>query len=62
MATHSSILLPGNFDGERSLEDYTLWGCKESDTTEGVSSQACLHKNHYLFVHKLLCITIQIPS
>ena len=37
MATHSSILLPGNFHGERSLEDYTLWGCKESDTTEGLS-------------------------
>ena len=62
MATHSSILLPGNFHGQRSLEDYTLWGCKESDTTEGICIQACLHKDGYLFVHKLLCITIQTPS
>ena len=26
--------LPGEFHGERSLAGYSLWGCKESDTTE----------------------------
>ena len=29
MATHSSILA-GEFHGQRSLEDYSLQGCKES--------------------------------
>ena len=33
MATHSRIL-PGEFNGWRSLTGYSLWGCKESDTTE----------------------------
>ena len=32
MATHSSIL-PGKSQGQRSLEGYSLWGRKESDTT-----------------------------
>ena len=33
MATHSSIL-PGESHGQRSLEGYSPWGCKESDTNE----------------------------
>ena len=33
MATHSSIL-PGKSHGQRSLEDYSAWDCKESDMTE----------------------------
>ena len=33
MATHSSIL-PGESHRQRSLEGYSPWGCKESDTTE----------------------------
>ena len=33
MATHSSIL-PGKFHGQRSLAGYSLWGCKELDTTK----------------------------
>ena len=39
MATHSSIL-PGKSHGQRSLEGYSPWGCKESDTTE-VTYHAC---------------------
>ena len=35
MATHS-VLLPGKFHGLRSLVGYSPWGCKESDTTEGL--------------------------
>ena len=27
-------LLPGKSHGQRSLVGYSLWGCKESDTTE----------------------------
>ena len=33
MAVHSSIL-PGKSHGQRILEGYSPWGCKESDTTE----------------------------
>ena len=33
MATHSSILA-GKSHGQRSLVGYSLWGHKESDTTE----------------------------
>ena len=32
-ATHSSIL-PGKSHGQRSLVDYSPWGCQELDTTE----------------------------
>ena len=28
------VSLPGNFHGQRSLEGYSPWGCKESDMTE----------------------------
>ena len=33
MVTHSSILL-GESHGQRSLVDYSPWGCKELDTAE----------------------------
>ena len=33
MATHFSILA-GESHGQRSLAGHSLWGCKESDTTE----------------------------
>ena len=28
------IFLPGELHGQRSLAGYSLWGCKELDTTE----------------------------
>ena len=28
------VFLPGEFQGQKSLVDYSPWGCKESDTTE----------------------------
>ena len=28
------VFLPAEFHGQRSLVDYSPWGCKESDTTE----------------------------
>ena len=37
MATH----LPGKTSGQKSLLGYSLWGCKHSDTTEGVSMHTC---------------------
>ena len=38
-ATHSRIL--GKSNGQRSLVGYRPWGCKELDTTEGLSMHAC---------------------
>ena len=35
MATQlTPVFFPGEFHGQRSLMDYSLWGPKESDTTE----------------------------
>ena len=34
MAMHSSIFLPGEFHGPKSLVGYSPWGRKELDTTE----------------------------
>ena len=28
------VFMPGKFHRQRNLPDYSLWGCKESDTTE----------------------------
>ena len=33
----TSVFLPGEFHGERSLAGDSPWGCKESDTTEKLS-------------------------
>ena len=40
MSTHSSILA-GESHGQRSLEGYSPWGCKELDMTERLSTRAC---------------------
>ena len=32
---NTPVFLPGEFHGERSLEGYSPWSCKETDTTEG---------------------------
>ena len=39
MATHSSILAPGNPHGQRSLVGPSPWDHKELDTTERLSTQ-----------------------
>ena len=36
------VFLPGKSHGQRSLVGYSLWGCKESDTTE----HACTHHHN----------------
>ena len=33
MAT-TAVFLPGEFHGQRSLDGYSSWGCKELDMTE----------------------------
>ena len=35
------VFLPGKSHGQRSLEGYSLWGCKESDATEWLSIHSC---------------------
>ena len=37
MTTHP-VFLSGEFHGQRSLEGYGPWGCKESNTTERLST------------------------
>ena len=34
MATHYSVLVPGESHGPRSLAGHSSWDCKESDMTE----------------------------
>ena len=54
------IFLPGKFHGQRSLEGYSSWGNKESDTTEQLtfSFLDCKARNDhvYIFQRKLLKI------
>ena len=40
-AAHSSTLAWRESHGQRSLVGYSPWGRKESDTTEGLSTQPC---------------------
>ena len=39
------VFLPGEFHGQRSLVGYSPWGCKESDTTELLSTHCIFHYN-----------------
>ena len=59
MATHP-VFLPGESHGWRSLTDFSLWGCKELDTTERLSmhilyyqSLLILIKNCYYYYYSL---------
>jgi len=42
------VFFPGESHGQRSLEGYSPWGCKESDTTE--HSQMILY-----FRYRIVC-------
>ena len=33
----TTVILPGEFHGQRSLAGYNSWGCKESGVTEQLS-------------------------
>ena len=39
----TSVFLPGKSHGQRSLTGYSLWGCKESDTTEWLYTHTHTH-------------------
>ena len=55
------VFLPGEFHGQKSLEGYSPWGHKESDTTEQLTqsqSQRCTFNNSFsecTFTAYLLC-------
>ena len=62
------VFLPGKFCGQRSLEGYSPWGCKELDTTEHARTHImrCIHhysviKNSFT-VLKILCVPPIHPS
>ena len=40
------VFLPGESHGQRGLEGYSLWICKELDTTERLTSTWCLCGSH----------------
>ena len=46
------VFLPGEFHRERNLAGYSLWGCKESDTTEQLILNT-LFLTHGLSLHIL---------
>ena len=39
----NTVFLPGKSHGQRSLVGYSPWGHKESDTTECLSTHACMN-------------------
>ena len=44
----AALFLPGESHGQRSLAGYSPWGCKESDTTERLSTHAYPFTEHLL--------------
>ena len=57
MAT-TPVFLPGEPHGQRSLEDFSLWGRKESDTTK---HSTLLEKRQHAFNTFILLSTVIIP-
>ena len=54
------VFLPGEFHGQRSLEGYSLWGHKESDTTEWLST-AYRNEASYLLGYPSCILTSPAP-
>ena len=52
------IFLPGKSHEQRSLMSYSPWGCKESDTTEGLS----IHTQHLLSALSTLITLLYLSS
>ena len=44
------VFLPGESHGQRSLVGYSLWSCKESDTTEQLNNITLFGLRRFLFV------------
>ena len=62
MATHSSVL-PGKSHGQRSLEGFSPWGHKESDTTEVTEhTQAVYTPDNLLLILHALVYPVSVRS
>ena len=44
---YTPVFLPGEFHGQRSLEDCNPWGCKESDMTEQLTLSLFKHSKRW---------------
>ena len=53
------VFLPGEFRGQRSLEGYSPWDCKELDMTENTHTHTHTHTHNYL---RLKCLAEQPPA
>ena len=51
------LFLPGDFHGQMSLAGYSPWRCKESDTTDGLSTQLSTVYTVSNKYHSYRCIT-----
>ena len=51
MATHSSILLPGKSNEQKSLVGYSPWGCKRVGHNLAVETTENSYKNLHVNVH-----------
>ena len=47
----TAVFLPGEFNGQRSLASYSLWGHKESNTTEQLTHRTFLGGQQSLWEH-----------
>ena len=56
---HTLVLLPGESYGQRSLEGYSPWGCKESDTTELLSTYFMREFLLWIKVRLSLCCLLE---
>ena len=45
------VFLSGKFHGQRSLVGYSLWSCKEPDTTEHTRAHTHTHTHTYTHIH-----------
>ena len=55
----TSMLLPGDFHGQRSLEGYSPWGHKELDTTEANHSILSPLLQLFIIINRGLCFATE---
>ena len=48
---HTSVFLPGEFHGQRSLAGYSPWGCKELEMTERLTDARHTYMHTYIYIH-----------